>query len=182
MVKPFCVSASRMWLLRNDNDFNLRYPGIVCRLAALPDETVLDGEVVAPGEAGRPSFNALQNFGAATVLYYVFDVLILAGQDVMSQPLTFRRDLLERDVLPRLSEPVRRSPGLDAILPDLIEAVRAQGLEGLVAKRLYRRYEPDQRSAAWQKMRVKSRPGVCNRRVHIGAPLLRCTDLRLLQR
>jgi bifunctional non-homologous end joining protein LigD len=141
---------------RNDKDFNRRYPGVVRGLANLPDETVLDGEVVALDEAGRPSFNALQNFGSATapVFYYVFDVLVLAGRDVMAQPLSVRRELLGRDVLPYLTEPVRHSPVLDAPLSDLIGAVRAQGLEGLVAKRLDSRYEPGARSGAWQKMRL----------------------------
>lgn len=50
---------------RNDNDFNLRYRGIVKALLALPDETVVDGEVVALDEQGRPSFNALQNFASS---------------------------------------------------------------------------------------------------------------------
>jgi bifunctional non-homologous end joining protein LigD len=90
----------------------------------------------------------------APVFYYVFDVLVLAGHDVMAEPLSVRRELLERDVLPCLAEPVRHSPVLDTSLPDLIAAVRAQGLEGLVAKRLDSRYEPSQRSGAWLKMRV----------------------------
>src|SRR5258707_14463198 len=42
---------------RNDNDFNVRYPGIVKALAPMPDETVIDGEVVALNSEGRPSFN-----------------------------------------------------------------------------------------------------------------------------
>jgi bifunctional non-homologous end joining protein LigD len=141
---------------RNDKDFNARYPGILRGFAALPDDTVVDGEVVALDEAGRPQFNALQNFGSAKtpVFFYVFDVLVLAGRDVMSEPLSVRRELMERDILPYLAEPVRHSPVLDASVPDLIEAVRAQGLEGLVAKRLDSRYEPGQRSGTWQKMRV----------------------------
>src|SRR5436309_9834244 len=62
---------------RNDNDFNLRYPAIVQVLTLLPDETVIDGEVVALDETGRPSFNTLQNYGSkASVFYYVFDVLV----------------------------------------------------------------------------------------------------------
>jgi bifunctional non-homologous end joining protein LigD len=141
---------------RNDKDFNRRYPGVVRGLANLPDETVLDGEVVAVDEEGRPSFTALQNVGSAEapVFYYIFDVLVLAGRDLMAEPLSVRRELLERDVLPCLTDPVRQSSVLDAPLPDLIAAVRAQGLEGLVAKRLDSRYEPGQRSGAWQKMRV----------------------------
>jgi ATP-dependent DNA ligase len=106
-------------------------------LDALPDETVVDGEVVALDGDGRPSFNALQNGLAGTVIvYYVFDVLVLAGRNVMGETLGTRRDLLTREVLPHLAEPVREAPRFDASLADLITAVQAQGLEGLVAKRL----------------------------------------------
>lgn len=53
-------------------------------LADLPDETVIDGEVVALDEAGRPSFNALQNGAAgATIFFYVFDVMVLGGRNVI---------------------------------------------------------------------------------------------------
>ena len=60
---------------RNDKDFNARYPAIVQALAAMPDETMIEGEVVAVDESGRPSFSALQNGSStARLLYYVFDV------------------------------------------------------------------------------------------------------------
>ncbi len=140
---------------RNDHDFNRRYPEVVKALRALPDNTVVDGEVVALDDTGHPSFNALQNEGAgAVVVYYVFDVLVLAGRDVMSEPLSGRRELLRKHILAKLGEPVRESPVLEAPLPDLISAVRAQGLEGLVAKRLDSRYEPGLRTGSWQKMRI----------------------------
>jgi ATP-dependent DNA ligase len=141
---------------RNDNDFGLRYPAVVKGLAKLPDETVIDGEIVALDGDGRPSFNVLQNHGSSGVplLFFVFDVLILAGRDVMKEPLTVRRALLESEVLPKLTEPVRYVDPLDAELPVLIESAKANGLEGLVAKRLDSRYEPGLRSAAWMKMRV----------------------------
>jgi DNA ligase D-like protein (predicted ligase) len=141
---------------RNDNDFSLRYLSIAKALASLPNETVVDGEVVALNEEGKPSFNTLQNLGSsgAPLFYYIFDVLILSGRDVMSEPLSRRRELLESKVLPKLSEPIRFSPQLSADLEQLIRLVKTQGLEGLVAKRLDSRYEPGQRSGAWQKMRV----------------------------
>src|SRR5690349_20967941 len=141
---------------RNDNDFNVRYPGIVKALAPMPDETVIDGEVVALDNDGKPSFNTLQNYGSAgaPLHFYIFDLLILKGRDVMGEPLVRRRELLEEHVLPNLAEPIRYSPVLEAKLEDLIRSVKAQGLEGLVAKRRNSRHEPGQRSGAWQKMRV----------------------------
>jgi DNA ligase D-like protein (predicted ligase) len=141
---------------RNDNDFSLRYPSIAKALASLPDDTAVDGEIVALDEAGKPSFNALQNYGSskAVLIYYIFDVMVLAGKEVMFEPLATRRDLLEKKVLPKLDEPIRYSPALEASLADLVQSVKAQGFEGLVAKRQDSRYQPGLRTGAWQKMRV----------------------------
>lgn len=141
---------------RNDNDFNSRYPMIVNALAPLPDETVVDGEVVALDENGKPSFNTLQNYGSsgASLYYFIFDLLILRGDDLTAEPLMKRREILERKILPEMDEPIRYSPVLEGSLPDLIQSVKAQSLEGLVAKRRDSRYEPGQRSGAWQKMRI----------------------------
>jgi len=121
----------------------------------MPDETVIDGEVVALDAEGRPSFNTLQNYSAGAPLhFFIFDVLILKGKDVMGEPLVKRRELIEKHVLPELADPIRYSPILEARLKDLMISVRAQGLEGLVAKRCDSKYEPGLRSGAWQKMRV----------------------------
>src|SRR5262249_30281115 len=122
---------------RNDSDFTKRYPAISAALKSLPDETVIDGEVVGLDDSGRPSFNLLQNYGSsnANLFYFVFDVMILAGRDVMRETLETRRALLEKHILPKLDEPIRYSQELPASLPDLIEAVRAQGFEGLIAKK-----------------------------------------------
>jgi bifunctional non-homologous end joining protein LigD len=141
---------------RNDKDFNVRYPAVVEALRPLPENTVIDGEIVAFDQDGRPSFNILQNYGAAPapVAYYVFDVIVLAGQDVRRQPLEKRRALLEKRVLPKLPEPVRYSAPLEAELPVLIQSVRAHGFEGLVAKRRNSTYEAGLRTGAWMKMRV----------------------------
>jgi bifunctional non-homologous end joining protein LigD len=140
---------------RNEIDFGSRYPRIANSLASLPDDTVVDGEIVALDEAGKPSFNALQNYGSAAtpLVYYVFDVLVLKGRDLRGQTLEQRRAKLDK-VLSPLDEPIRASPVLPGSLNDLIRAVKEQGLEGLVAKERGSRYEPGERSGAWQKMRV----------------------------
>jgi ATP-dependent DNA ligase len=107
-------------------------------------------------ESGRPSFNIPQNQSSANmpIIYYVFDVLILAGRNVMAEPLSVRRDLLRTHILPKLGEPICHCPELNASLAAVIESVRAAGLEGVVAKRLDSAYEPGSRSGAWRKMRI----------------------------
>jgi DNA ligase D-like protein (predicted ligase) len=141
---------------RNDKDFTARYPVIAEALRGLPDETVLDGEVVALDASGRPLFNTLQNYGSskAPIYFYAFDLVMLAGRDLTPLSLSQRRDLLRSKVLSKLADPIRFSPTLDSSLDQLIRSVREQGLEGLIAKRRDSRYEPGQRSGAWLKMRV----------------------------
>lgn len=143
---------------RNNRDFAGRYPQLLKGLEGLPDDTVLDGEVVAFDQSGRPSFNTLQNSTSSKpeLFFYVYDLMVLAGTDVMSESFDERRRILEQKVLPRLTEPVRYSQSLDARLEDLITSVKAAGLEGLVAKKGSSRYEPGIRSGAWQKMRIQT--------------------------
>lgn len=141
---------------RNDNDFALKYPRLPKALAAMPDETVLDGEVVALDASGRPSFNTLQNYGSTTasIFYYVFDVLVIKGRNVMNETLDRRLELLKSEVLPKLSEPIRYVEELHGSVLDLLKTVRAYGFEGMVAKRRDSMYEPGNRSGAWRKVRV----------------------------
>lgn len=122
----------------------------------MPDETVIDGEVVAFDTSGRPSFNTLQNYGSREVpiFYYAFDLFVLAGRNLQLEPLHARRELLRTKVLSKLDEPIRYSPELDGSLSDLIQSVREQKFEGLIAKRRDSRYESGARSGAWLKMRV----------------------------
>ena len=111
----FKTSSKVHFRSRNDKDFSAKYPAIAKALASMPDETVIDGEIVAL-EAGRPSFNALQNHGAATgqIFFYVFDIMVAAGEDVMARPLEARREILRCRVLSQLADPIRESPVLEA--------------------------------------------------------------------
>jgi ATP-dependent DNA ligase len=81
---------------RRAKSFNTQFREIADVLNYLPDETVIEGEVVAIDENGRPNFNLLQNFrsACANLLYFAFDVLIHTGQDLTRLPLSPRREVL----------------------------------------------------------------------------------------
>ncbi len=125
-------------------------------LEKLPDETVIDGEMVALDETVRPSLGALQNVRSSRIAlrFFAFDVLFVAGRNVQNRPLEERRRLLREDVMPRMPEVVSYSDTLEASAADVIAAVKEQGLEGVIAKRRDSVYEAGRRSGAWVKMRV----------------------------
>jgi ATP-dependent DNA ligase len=104
--RALAIKADRIVQLRsrNNNDFNDDYPHIAQALAVLPENTVVDGEVVAFDDSGRPSFNKLQNRATRTspVFYYVFDVLMLAGRSLIGETLDRRRELLRSKLVPNL--------------------------------------------------------------------------------
>lgn len=140
---------------RNKKVFNARFPSVVAALANLPDESIIDGEIVAMDETGRPSFNRLQNFSKAAedITFYAFDLLIWKGEDLQAQRLDKRRALLRAEVMPDISA-VHFSESFAVTAQEMVLAVKAQGLEGIVAKRLDSRYEPGRRSGAWVKLRI----------------------------
>ncbi len=104
---------------------------------------------------GRPSFSSLQNFGdgAAAILFYAFDAPVVAGADLRNKPLATRREML-RDLISKLPDTIRFSETFDASASELMAAVRSNGLEGVVAKRLDSSYKPGDRSGAWVKVRA----------------------------
>jgi hypothetical protein len=79
----------------------------------------------------------IQNYGSsgAPLIYYVFDLLVLAGKDIMGETLETRRGLLEDRVLSELDEPIGYSPELKADLATLIHSVKAQGLSPTIHSR-----------------------------------------------
>jgi bifunctional non-homologous end joining protein LigD len=154
-------------LSRNANDFSKRYPFIVRALVKLPDDTIIDGELVALDENGLPSFNVLQNYNhsGTSLQFYVFDLLYLRGRNLLDQPLDERRELLRSRVMPLMSGEILMSESLEASAAEVVAAVKKQGLEGVIAKRRSSRYEPGKRSGAWVKMRINKGPGAGHRRL-----------------
>ena len=141
---------------RRGNGLNSQYPEIAKAFEFLPDNTIVDGEVVAVDEKGRPSFAALQKFRSRTAsrYFYAFDLLALDGKDVRSLTLIERRSLLQEKLFDRSREPVRLSEVFEVSVARLVKAVKRQGLEGIVAKRADSRYEAGQRSGAWIKFKT----------------------------
>jgi DNA ligase D-like protein (predicted ligase) len=131
-----------------------QYPQIVEAIDVIPDGTVLDGEIVALDDEGRPNFNLLQHSRTEgrRVCYFVFDLLVCQNCDLTGLPLTERRRLLKKFLKP--SQPVRILDQFEVSADEIIAAVRQQKLEGVVAKRKDSRYEAGKRSGAWTKYRV----------------------------
>ena len=128
------TSSETVLYSRNHKNFNKRFPQIAEALGDLPADTVIDGEVVALDESGRPDFHRLQHFTAepSRLHYFVFDLLILKGHDLTQLTLTERRKLLKSIKL--RSGRIRISEQFDISAADMLSAVRQQQLEGIVAK------------------------------------------------
>jgi len=142
---------------RRRNSFNTQYSLVFEALADLPDNTVIDGEVVALDESGRPDFNLLQHYRAEAVRihYFVFDLLVYDNRDLTQLSLVERRQIMKA-VLKFESPRIRITDYFEASVEDMLSAARGQGLEGVVAKRKDSRYEIGKRSGSWAKYRLNS--------------------------
>jgi bifunctional non-homologous end joining protein LigD len=146
---------------RNNLDFKDKFAEIAEALKDLPDNTLIDGEIVAVDKNGRPHFEALQNWGRAKegeLCYYVFDLLWFKGHDVTAAPLLERKQLL-RDVLPKNS-PIVYSDQITNKGKKFFAAIQKQQLEGMVAKRADSPYQQGKRGENWLKIKTHLRQEV----------------------
>jgi bifunctional non-homologous end joining protein LigD len=190
-----CSDETRL-ISRNRHDVTVAYPElnkIHSRLVAV--DAVLDGEIIAL-QNGIPSFQALQHrmhlrgttdveraSRTHPVTYMAFDLLYLDGEDLTGRPLNERQGLLEETVVPSASLQV--SPVVIGTGQALFTAAQAQGLEGVMAKRIDSRYHPGRRSPDWVKIKTVLdadvvilgwRPGSGNRAGTIGSLVLGVYD------
>jgi bifunctional non-homologous end joining protein LigD len=138
---------------RNLKDLTSAYPHVAAAAARLTDGSlIVDGEIVAIGEDGLPSFQALQHRSVArtAVVFYAFDLLRLGATDYRNTPLAERRRALQSLTF---GAPILLSAPLPGSLTAIERAVRKAGLEGVVAKRSNSVYEPGRRSRAWIKVK-----------------------------
>jgi bifunctional non-homologous end joining protein LigD len=151
---------------RNLLDCTTQYPEAHGASEALTGayQAILDGEIVALDEKGVPSFQKLQPRmhqrdeselrrlrKSTPVVYEVFDILWMDGQDLTKRPLRERQKILDEVLRPMGA--IRRSEQFIGIGTALFGAAQEQGLEGIVAKRLDSPYATS-RSAAWVKIKA----------------------------
>ncbi len=175
---------------RAGNDVTGGYPELAPLAAVLGRPVLLDGEVVAMGEQGRPDFGRLQArmhvrapspaLRASTpVTFVVFDVLHDDGTDLLRQPYDARRARL--DDLDLAGPHWQVPPAFVGEGAAISEATRAQGMEGVVAKRRDSAYVPGRRTDDWVKVKhvlrasavvVGWKPGERGREGQLGSMLL----------
>jgi bifunctional non-homologous end joining protein LigD len=141
-------------LSRRGNDFTRKFAKIATSVSKIKvSSVILDGEAVVVDNQGKPSFQMLQNRARLpsgwSLAYYVFDLLHLNGADLKDRPLRERRAPLEKLLG---DSGVLLSQSLPGTLSQIIQAVKAHGLEGVVAKRLDSKYQPDRRGDDWLKL------------------------------
>ena len=152
-------------ITRNGHDIAETFPEIARALAALPyDDVILDGELVVPDDAGRPSFQRLQNRARVSraldvrraavetpALLYAFDLLAFAGYDLRPLPLERRKAVLE-PIVPAVG-PIKYLEHFATDGEALYAQVVTLGLEGIVAKKADAPYRAG-RSPNWLKIRA----------------------------
>ena len=153
---------------RSGEDITIRYPEIAEAMRGLAVESiVLDGEIVAYDESGRPSFGRLQKrmliskprdvvaaMARVPVRAVFFDCLAIEGHDLRRLPLLARKACLARALPP--AGVIQAGDHLDEQGEAFFAAVNEMGLEGIIAKRADSRYE-GRRSTDWVKIKCQRR-------------------------
>ena len=141
---------------RNGLDWTGKFQPIADALARLNlKDVLLDGEAAVAQPNGRTDFSSLQksleHAVAKGVSYFVFDLLAEGGKDLRKLPLIERKARLEK-LLAKAKAPIRLSPYFEGGGPDVLEAFREKGLEGIVSKKAAASYQSG-RTNSWLKIK-----------------------------
>jgi len=156
------VSKGRVKMFsRNALDLTAKYPPVRASLEKQSGDLVLDGEVVALDQNGRPSFQLLQNIAShpkgaqkIPIVYYVFDLLQYNGKLLTAEPLTKRKAKLASIL--KESDSIRLLKDLQCDGEEAFALCVKQGLEGIVAIKADSKYEIGRRSPNWLKVKSHS--------------------------
>jgi bifunctional non-homologous end joining protein LigD len=146
---------------RTGKDWTAKMPALASEIAKLPlQEGWIDGEVVVLDKHGLPDFQALQNafdaHSTGVLVYYVFDLLYLDGEDCRPLALATRRQKLQHIVQGRPTDHIRFSESFEASPDALVSSACKLGFEGVVGKRADAAYVAH-RSTQWIKLKCQHR-------------------------
>ena len=140
---------------RSGLDYSEKYPEVVKGLSELGLETIVDGEVVALDEDGRPDFDALQKSDRDNPLvYYLFDIIWCNGFKLTDLKLTERKEILSKAI--PFNETIRYSDDFEQGI-QLFDLIKQQEMEGIVAKRKDSPYQQGKRGKDWLKLPTEKR-------------------------
>ena len=147
----------RIWT-RNLHDAATYFPRLLTPPTWIDaSQAIVDGEVVALDDEGRPDFSLLQtklgDKTATGLVYQAFDLLYLDGRSLLEVPLEDRKRLL-RSVLKEHPR-VRFASHVEGEGEAFYAAAQASGVEGVIAKLRRSRYEPGRRTNAWLKLKIR---------------------------
>ncbi|MGX1195718.1 ATP-dependent DNA ligase [Metabacillus sp. SLBN-84] len=137
---------------RHHNEVTSKFPEL--HSISIPDGTILDGELIVPGEKGKPDFEAMMERFQSTksqhqIQFCVFDIIYYEGQ-VVNLALYERKQLLER-LIPD-SDVLCTSKWIYGNAGAYFDLVKEQSLEGIVQKRADSKYQINKRSDDWRKV------------------------------
>ncbi|MEM5009353.1 ATP-dependent DNA ligase [Niallia taxi] len=122
----------------------------------IPDNTVIDGEIIVSDDLGKPDFEAMmERFQSKKsihkISYVVFDVMYYKGEKVTSRPLLERKEILN-NIIPIDTPLCTKVQWIPGNATQYFELVKQQGLEGIVQKKDNSTYEINNRSHSWLKV------------------------------
>ncbi len=153
----FRDNGSYRIMSRNSMDLTPDFPELEF-LGALPQRTVLDGELVALVD-GKPDFGSLKSRGErrnAVIAYFAFDVLYENYEPRMALSLTDRKSVLSSLLAQYGNGRLFANRIIDTNGKAFFEEARSKGLEGIMAKHKLSEYKPGKREAVWKKIKVPS--------------------------
>ena len=143
---------------RKGNDWSDKFRGLVKAASALPAGCLIDGEAVAIGKNGKPSFQLLQanlKGGEADLAFYAFDLLVDQGEDITKLPNLERKERLAA-LLKAVSPPILFGDHVIGKGEALFEAICEDGGEGIISKKASAPYRGE-RSRNWLKIKCLQR-------------------------
>lgn len=139
---------------RNKKAYNELFPTIVNALERVSNDVILDGEIVAFGKDGKPSFQHIQDYRRSsqdiTLIYYVFDLLYIDGYDIRELPLVERKQILQK-ILPTNAH-LKYNDHIEKYGLQLFTLAKEKNNEGIMAKRKTSPYLST-RSSDWLKIK-----------------------------